>query len=82
MDFFRGISHHLPLFLLNWGFNAPVHNFKVLIPNHLFFVDFRQSCGITWKIFVVLALFQPMVPFIKFASKLCTIKIIDIQLKV
>ena len=89
MDFFRGISHHLPLFLFNWDFNAPVHNFKVLIPipitnpNHLvFFVDFKQTFGITWFIFVVLALFQPMVPFVKFASKLCTITIVDIQLEV
>ena len=85
MDFFRGISHHLSLFLFNRGFNAPFHNFKVLIPipnpNH-FFVDFKQTFGITWFIFVVLALFQPMVPFIKFASKLRTITIVDIQLEV
>ena len=47
-----------------------------------FFVDFKQTFGISWKIFVVLALFQPFVPFIKFSSKLCTITIIKIQIEV
>ena len=65
------------MFFFNGGFDA-----SVLIPNHLvFFVDFKQTSGMSWKIFVLLALFQPMVPFIKFSSKLCTITITIIKIK-
>ena len=59
------------------GMYTGLAKLEALNPNHLFFVDFKQSFGIPWKMFVVLALFQPMVPFIKFSSKLCTITIIQ-----
>ena len=52
------------------GMYTGLAKLEALNPNDLFFVDFKQTFGIPWKMFVVLALFQPMVPFIKFSSKL------------
>ena len=69
--------------LYPWEYNIIYHVFFLMgvltllylfLIIFLFFVDFKQTFGISWKFFDVLALFQPMVPFIKFSSKLCTIK--------